>query len=111
MKQKPVIEMQNIGKGFPGVVALNAVSIECYSGEIHALVGENGAGKSTLIKILSGVIQPDSGRITLDGEAVSFKHPLESLNAGISVIYQEFSLLPDRSVAQNDLRREGKVGK
>ena len=101
MKQKPVIEMQNIGKGFPGVVALNAVSIECYSGEIHALVGENGAGKSTLIKILSGVIQPDSGRITLDGEAVSFKHPLESLNAGISVIYQEFSLLPDRSVAQN----------
>ncbi|WP_417580948.1 sugar ABC transporter ATP-binding protein [Pelagibacterium sp.] len=101
MSAVPVIEMKGIGKRFPGVVALNDVSIACSPGEVHALVGENGAGKSTLIKILSGVYQPDDGSVTLSGEPVHFRHPVDALRAGISVIYQEFSLLPDRTVVQN----------
>lgn len=101
MSADVVIEMKNIGKQFPGVVALDKVSLSCRSGEIHALVGENGAGKSTLIKILSGVLQPDEGKISLHGKQVNFSHPVESIRAGISVIYQEFSLLPDRTVTQN----------
>ena len=101
MSDTPVIEMAHISKSFPGVRALNDVSFACQAGEVHALVGENGAGKSTLIKILSGVYQPDAGDIVLNGQKSAFKHPVESLRAGISVIYQEFSLLPERTVAQN----------
>jgi ribose transport system ATP-binding protein len=101
MSGSPVIEMASISKAFPGVKALGDVSFACYPGEVHALVGENGAGKSTLIKILSGVYRPDAGRIVLNGAEVAFKHPVESLRSGISVIYQEFSLLPERTVAQN----------
>ncbi|RCS22757.1 sugar ABC transporter ATP-binding protein [Phyllobacterium salinisoli] len=97
----PAIEMRGIGKRFPGVAALNDVSLVCHAGEVHALVGENGAGKSTLIKVLSGVYQPDDGEIVVDGSAARFRHPVDALHAGISVIYQEFSLLPERTVAQN----------
>ncbi len=98
---RSVIEMSGISKSFPGVRALDDVSFGVRAGEVHALVGENGAGKSTLIKILSGAYQPDGGRILIDGEPASFTHPVQSLRAGISVIYQEFSLLPERTVAQN----------
>src|SRR5690242_1077032 len=98
---RPAIEMSHISKSFPGVRALNDVSFSCAPGEVHALVGENGAGKSTLIKILSGVYTPDAGTIVVNGQAVTFRHPLHALRAGISVIYQEFSLLPERTVAQN----------
>ncbi|MGB6118022.1 MAG: sugar ABC transporter ATP-binding protein [Mesorhizobium sp.] len=101
MNEASVIEMKGIGKRFPGVVALSDVSFECRRGEVHALVGENGAGKSTLIKILSGVYRPDDGEVLIDGKPVHFRHPVDSLAAGISVIYQEFSLLPERTVAQN----------
>jgi ribose transport system ATP-binding protein len=101
MTDAPVIEMRNISKSFPGVRALHDVSFACAKGEVHALVGENGAGKSTLIKILSGVYHPDSGTVLIDGREQHFRHPQESLLAGISVIYQEFSLLPERTVAQN----------
>ena len=97
----PVIEMQGITKSFPGVRALSEVSFDVRPGEVQALVGENGAGKSTLIKILSGVHHADSGAVRLDGREVRFSHPVESLRAGIAVIYQEFSLLPERTVAQN----------
>ncbi|MFC0160773.1 sugar ABC transporter ATP-binding protein [Mameliella alba] len=97
----PVIEMQGITKSFPGVRALSGVSFGVRPGEVQALVGENGAGKSTLIKILSGVYQADAGEVRMNGEAVHFVHPVESLRAGIAVIYQEFSLLPERTVAQN----------
>lgn len=97
----PVIEMRGITKTFPGVRALSDVSFDVRLGEVQALVGENGAGKSTLIKILSGVYQADSGAVHMNGEAVHFAHPVESLKAGIAVIYQEFSLLPERTVAQN----------
>ncbi|MBY6117766.1 sugar ABC transporter ATP-binding protein [Mameliella alba] len=97
----PVIEMKGITKSFPGVRALSDVSFGVRPGEVQALVGENGAGKSTLIKILSGVYQADAGEVRMNGEAVHFVHPVESLRAGIAVIYQEFSLLPERTVAQN----------
>ncbi len=97
----PVIEMRGITKSFPGVRALSNVSFDVRPGEVQALVGENGAGKSTLIKILSGVYQADAGEVRMNGEAVHFAHPVESLRAGVSVIYQEFSLLPERTVAQN----------
>ncbi|KXF77897.1 sugar ABC transporter ATP-binding protein, partial [Paramesorhizobium deserti] len=101
MSGEPVIEMRDIGKRFPGVVALKGVSFACRAGEVHALVGENGAGKSTLIKIMSGVYQPDEGEVLVGGKPVHFRHPVDALKAGISVIYQEFSLLPERTVAQN----------
>lgn len=93
--------MRDISKSFVGVHALKSVGFSVKSGEVHALVGENGAGKSTLIKILSGVYRPDSGSVVLEGREVHFKHPVEALHAGISVIYQEFSLLPEHTVAQN----------
>ena len=101
MSDTPILEMRHIGKAFPGVRALNDVSFDCRAGEVHALVGENGAGKSTLIKILSGVYTPDSGSVVINGAEVKFRHPLDALRAGLSVIYQEFSLLPERTVAQN----------
>lgn len=101
MIDTPVIEMRGITKSFPGVKALRDVSFACRRGEVHALCGENGAGKSTLIKILSGVYRPDGGEVLIDGVAQQFSHPQQALLAGISVIYQEFSLLPERSVAQN----------
>lgn len=97
----PMIEMKAISKSFPGVKALSDVSFDVRAGEVQALVGENGAGKSTLIKIMSGVYQADAGEVQLGGKPVHFTHPVQSLHAGISVIYQEFSLLPERTVAQN----------
>ncbi|HVP07161.1 MAG TPA: sugar ABC transporter ATP-binding protein [Candidatus Acidoferrum sp.] len=93
--------MRGIRKSFPGVQAISSGAFELFTGEIHALVGENGAGKSTLIKILTGVHQADEGEILLDGHAVSFATPLESLHTGISAIYQEFTLVPQLTVAAN----------
>lgn len=101
MTDTVLFEMRGIAKSFPGVKALDDVSFDCRAGEVHALVGENGAGKSTLMKVLSGVYLADAGEIVLKGEKVRFRHPLESLAAGVAVIYQEFSLLPDRTVAEN----------
>ena len=95
------LEMLNISKTFPGVRALDDVTFGCARGEVHALCGENGAGKSTLIKILGGAYQPDRGRILLDGQEVEFSHPAASRRAGVSIIHQELSLLPHRSVAEN----------
>jgi len=97
----PILEIKGVTKRFPGVMALDNVSFACFPGEVHALVGENGAGKSTLLKILSGAYRPDQGTLALRGQDVSFRHPAESLKAGISIIYQEFNLLPDRTIAQN----------
>jgi len=100
-QETPVLEVQNITKHFPGVLALDDVSLQFMPGEVHAVVGENGAGKSTLMKIMSGAYIPDAGKIFLDGEHVTFAHPVEAQQKGISIIYQEFNLLPERSVAHN----------
>ncbi len=97
----PVLEVRGVSKQFPGVLALDDVSVEFYPGEVHAIVGENGAGKSTLMKVLAGAYKPDSGEILLDGRPVVFNHPSEAQRAGISIIYQEFNLLPERTVMEN----------
>jgi ribose transport system ATP-binding protein len=97
----PRFEMRGIRRSFPGVVALDDVSFSCAAGEVHALCGENGAGKSTLIKILGGVYQPEAGEIRIDGGPVRFHHPLAARRLGISIIHQELSLLPERTVAEN----------
>ena len=93
--------MKNVSKGFPGVVALRDVALRVLKGEIHGLVGENGAGKSTLIKILSGAHHADDGEIEIDGQSISRPTPLQMLDRGIAVIYQETMLAPHLSVAEN----------
>ena len=98
-----MLEMRGIRKAFPGVQALDGVDFDCAAGEVHAVCGENGAGKSTLIKILGGTYRPDAGAIRVAGAPASFDHPVAARNAGIAVIHQELSLLPDRTVAQNIL--------
>jgi len=98
---QPVLEAVHIARQFPGVLALDDVSVAFYPGEVHAVVGENGAGKSTLMKVLAGAIKPDGGELMLDGRPVAFNHPSEAQRAGISIIYQEFNLLPERTVAEN----------
>jgi ribose transport system ATP-binding protein len=93
--------MRGITKRFFGVPVLEDVDLDAAAGEVHAVVGENGAGKSTLMKILAGAHQPDAGTILLDGQEVRFGHPREAQERGVSIIYQEFNLLPERTVAQN----------
>jgi D-allose transport system ATP-binding protein len=96
-----LIEMRNIEKSFPGVYALNNVSFDVKSGEVHVLCGENGAGKSTLMKILSGVYQPSKGTIFIDGKEYISLSPRESARAGISIIYQELSVINEMSIMEN----------
>lgn len=93
--------MENVHKTFGGVVALDDVSFAGRSGSIHAILGENGAGKSTLIKIIAGVLPPDAGELFLDGHRVAFGRPAEAEAAGIACVFQELSLIPDLSVADN----------
>ena len=97
----PGLSVEGISKGFPGVQALEDVSFSIRSGEVHVLLGENGAGKSTLLKILSGALQPDSGRILLDGKEIVLKDPGTASAAGVAAIYQELSLVSWLSVAHN----------
>jgi ribose transport system ATP-binding protein len=97
----PLLEMRDIRKSFLGVEVLHGVSLDCNAGEIHAVVGENGAGKSTLMKVLAGVYTADSGEVLIEGEPVSFSHPVQAQGAGVAIIFQEFNLLPDRTVAEN----------
>ena len=91
----------DVGKSFPGVVALDGVSFTVAAGEVRALVGENGAGKSTLLKILSGQYQPDRGTLAIDGVACRFDRPRAAQDAGVASIHQELQLVPDLSVAEN----------
>ncbi len=93
--------MQQVHKSFPGVHALKGVDFSCRHGEVHALIGHNGAGKSTLIKILGGVYSADRGKIFFNGRPFKPSSPLKAANAGISIIHQEFNLIPDLTVAQN----------
>jgi ribose transport system ATP-binding protein len=96
-----IVEMEQITKVFPGVLALDKVDFSCTEGEVHAVVGENGAGKSTLMKILAGAYRPDGGRIILRGKEIVFHSPREAQRHGISIIYQEFNLIPELTVAEN----------
>ena len=96
-----LLKMQGITKTFPGVRALIDVDLTLGHGEVLALLGENGAGKSTLIKVLSGAHQPDSGSVSVNGEAVEIRQPADAERYGIAVIYQEFNLIPALSVTDN----------
>jgi ribose transport system ATP-binding protein len=96
-----LLEAQGISKHFSGVVALDQAEFRCDAGEIHALLGENGAGKSTLVKILSGVLPPDSGVVKVHGQPAAFQGPAQAAQAGIVPVFQELSLVPDLTVAQN----------
>ena len=97
----PLFRMEGISKRYGGVRALQRADIDVRAGRVHAVLGENGAGKSTLIKIMSGVVAPDEGRMLLDGREVSFSDPAAANAAGIVCIFQELSLIPDLSVADN----------
>ena len=96
-----ILTMSHVNKSFPGVKALDDVSIRVKRGEVHGLVGENGAGKSTLMKILSGVYTKDSGEVVFDGQVIEKTTPVESLNRGMSIIYQEFNLVQTMTVGEN----------
>jgi ribose transport system ATP-binding protein len=97
----PFLALTGISKRYDGVRALERVDFSCRRGAIHAVLGENGAGKSTLIKIVAGVVAPDEGGMALDGRAVRFARPAEAVAAGVVCVFQELSLLPDLTVADN----------
>lgn len=96
-----ILSVKNVNKSFPGVKALDEVSLDIRYGVVHGIVGENGAGKSTLMKILSGVYTKDSGTILFDGQEIDRTTPMESLQRGLSIIYQEFSLINTMTVGEN----------
>jgi ribose transport system ATP-binding protein len=98
---QPILELRSISKYFPGITALDQVSFDVYSGEVHMLLGENGAGKSTLMKVLCGAYQADGGEIYHQGKPVKVNDPSDARALGIAVIFQEFSLVPYLNIAQN----------
>ncbi|MBI1282151.1 MAG: ATP-binding cassette domain-containing protein [Anaerolineaceae bacterium] len=98
---QPLLQVINITKHFPGTLALDQVQLELLPGEIHAVMGENGAGKSTLMKILSGVHQADAGQIKMNGIPIRPSNPREALTLGIAIVYQELSMIPTLTVAEN----------
>lgn len=107
----PLLELRDVSKGFPGVQALDAVQLNLRHGEVLALVGENGAGKSTLMKLLAGIYTPDAGTFRLNGAELSIGGPRQAQELGISIIHQEFNLMPDLTVAQNIfIGRERRLG-
>jgi ribose transport system ATP-binding protein len=101
MVQPPLLELKRLSKSYPGVQALKDVDLELYAGEVHFLLGENGAGKSTLMKILSGSVQKESGTILLNGVPIEISSPVDSRQYMIAMVYQELSLLPSLTVAEN----------
>src|ERR1700746_621463 len=101
MSDTPLLAMRGMSKRFPGVVALDNVSLEIGRGEVVALVGENGAGKSTLMKILGGVYQPDEGEIRVDGQPVKIQNVTDAMGLGIAFIHQELNVLTNLDVAAN----------
>ncbi|MDX1436391.1 MAG: ABC transporter ATP-binding protein [Anaerolineales bacterium] len=100
-QQTPALEVQNVTKRFPGVLANNNVSLTLAKGEIHALLGENGAGKSTLMNVIYGLYQPDEGKIFIDGELVEVHDPHHAIAMGIGMVHQHFMLVPVFTVAEN----------
>jgi ABC-type sugar transport system ATPase subunit len=111
---QPVLRATGLTKRFFGNTVLADADLTLVPGRVHGLVGENGAGKSTLMKLLAGVHQPDAGRIEVDGQERHFSHPVQAQHAGISTVFQEFNLLPERTIAENiylgrEPRRRGLV--
>lgn len=100
-ERSTILELRNITKVFPGVVALNQVNLDILEGEVHVLVGENGAGKSSLIKVLCGIYIQEKGRMKYRDQPYAPRTPMDAIKAGIRVVYQEFNLLPYLSVAEN----------
>ena len=92
-KRQPIVELQDITKIFPGVVANDGIDIKFYPGEVHALLGENGAGKTTLMNILYGLYPPDGGQILIHGNPCTIHSPLEALSSGIGMVHQHFMLV------------------
>ncbi len=114
--EKPVLEARGISKRFGNVIALEDVDFEVHAGEIAALIGDNGAGKSTLANVISGVIVPDSGSITLRGDPITFRTPKDARAAGIETAYQDLALAPDLDIPANlflarEILRSGVLGK
>ena len=101
MGQEVLLQMKNISKEFPGVKALDNVSLTLKKGTVHALMGENGAGKSTLMKCLFGMYSKDSGTIELEGKEVSFKNSKEALESGVAMVHQELNQALKRNVMDN----------
>ena len=101
MAEDFVIEMLHITKEFPGIKANDDITLQLRKGEVHALLGENGASKSTLMNILGGVLPADRGEIVIDGAAVHFRTPSDSLSAGVAFIHQELSLINDLAIYEN----------
>lgn len=101
MATKPIVELRDVTKEYRGVPAIQNVDFDLYPSEIHALLGENGAGKSTLTKMMAGVISPTKGDVIFSGKQVNFRNPVEALNNGIAMVFQETSLIPSLTVAQN----------
>jgi ABC-type sugar transport system ATPase subunit len=97
----PLLRVEHVSKSFGGVQALRDVGLDIKAAEVHAVVGENGAGKSTLMKIIAGVLRPDSGKLLLRGQPVELTDPLEAQRLGISIVFQELNLFPDLTVAEN----------
>lgn len=101
MEETLKLELREISKSFPGVQALDRVSIGVKKGHVHAIIGENGAGKSTMMKIINGLYRPDTGEIFIDGEKVVIKDPKDAQNKGISMIFQELNFFPELSIEEN----------
>src|SRR6478752_6654530 len=100
-ERRPILQAVDISKSYAGVQALRAVSFELLPGEVHALIGENGAGKSTLIKVITGAVTPDSGSLTIAGQNVPHNTPALARSLGVAAVYQQPSLFPDLTVAEN----------
>ena len=96
-----ILAMKHITKTYPGVKALDDVSVSFIQGEVHAVMGENGAGKSTLMKVLNGMISSDSGEIWFDGKQVAIRNPRDARTLGIAMIHQELNPIKDLTVAEN----------
>jgi ribose transport system ATP-binding protein len=99
--EPPLLELRGVIRRFPGVTALDQVDLEVRAGEVHALIGENGAGKSTLLRVLAGASLPDEGEVRVEGEVIAFRGPADALARGVTVIYQELTLVPHLTVAEN----------
>jgi simple sugar transport system ATP-binding protein len=100
-QETQLLEMKNVVKEYRGVAALKGIDFDLRRGEAHSILGENGAGKSTLVKILSGAVAPSSGEILLDGQTIQISGPASARRHGIAMVYQETSLVPTLTVAQN----------